>query len=181
MTRTKISLPLFLALAALVSATAGTLEAGEHSLGFGARYWKTLDDLDDFEEFEDISENGYSLVGSYRFQPRGLLSLQFDLERYDDGFGGADDDAWAPQALVLFGHGLYVGAGAGVLFADVLGESTSDTFYLARGGFEFPVLPHLSVDIYANYITDAYDQLTDFDSDAITLGASARFTLGSRK
>lgn len=181
MTRSPFTLSLILVVAVASVLTPDIAGAGEHSFGFGARYWKTLDDLDSVSEFEDIDENGYSLVGSYRFQPRGLFSLQFDLERYDEGFGGADDDAWAPQALVLFGHGLYVGAGAGVLFADVLGESTSDPFYLARGGFEFAVLPHLSVDIYANYITDAYDEVTDFDSDAITLGATARFSVGSRR
>lgn len=180
MTSRRIFIAVF-SLIGLAVALPTPMEAGEHSFGFGARYWKTLDDLDDFEDFEHISENGYALVGSYRFQPRGLFSLQFDLELYDEGFGGADDDAVAPQALVLFGHGLYVGAGAGVLFADVQNEDISDTFYLLRGGFEFPVLPHLSVDIYANYITDAYDNLGDVDSEAITLGASARFTVGSRR
>ena len=167
-----------LVLTAIVLFTPVASVAAEHSFGGGVRYWKTLDDLDGFD---DISEDGYSLMGSYRFQPKGLLSFEFDLELYNEGFGGADDNAWAPQALVLFGHGLYIGAGAGVLLADVQGDDTSDTFYVLRGGFDFPILPHLRLDIFANYITDAYDNLGDVDSDAITLGANVRFTLGSRR
>ncbi len=165
-------------LIAIVLLAPSQVSAGQHSFGGGVRYWKTLDNLD---EFDDISEDGYSLMGSYRFQPKGLLSFEFDLELYDEDFGGADDAAWAPQALVLFGHGLYIGAGAGVLFAEVQGNDTSDTFYLLRGGFDFPILPHLRLDIFANYITNAYDNLGDVDSDAITLGANVRFTVGSRR
>jgi hypothetical protein len=136
--------PLFLMmLAALVAVPA----FADHSFGLGVHHWQTVDDLAD-EGFEGLEEEGTSGIVSYQYIPEGLFTLEADLEYFADGFGGSTESAFSPQVYLLVGHGLYAGAGVGVIYSD--GDS-SDPFYAARVGFNFSVIPRLKLDINANY------------------------------
>ncbi len=177
MNRRSFKLVMVFALLGLAMALPGALQAGERTVGGGIHYWKSFDNI---LGLNDIEDDGYSLMASYQIRPEGLFSFEFDLEYFDNGFGGASNSALSPQALVLFGHGLYGGVGIGVTIANDLSDNISDPFYIARGGYEFSVLPHLSIDLHASYRSDAFSDLSDIDSDAITLGAMARFRLGQR-
>ena len=161
-----------LALVALAPAAS----AAEHRLGIGAHFWKTVDDLVD-DTFSDIEDDGLAYVLSYQYIPRGLLRLEIDLEYYDDGFGGSPEGAISPLAYVLIGRSLYGGVGVGVTFSDGLDDDVSDPYFAARLGYELHLLPGLSVDINANYRADAFNDLDQADTDAITLGALLRFNL----
>lgn len=158
---------------------AAPVAAAEKRLGFGARYFRTIDDLDD-EGFDDIEDDGYSLVGSLQIAPRGLFSFLFDLEYFEDGYGGASADTLSPQALVVIGHGLYAGVGVGVNYSDDLPDELSDPFYIARAGFQMELVPRIFLDINANYHANAFEALDEADTDAVTLGALVRFGIGRR-
>lgn len=149
--------------------------AGEHRLGVGAHFWKTVDDLAD-DGFSDIEDEGYAWVFSYQYLPGGLLRFEVDVEYYDEGFGGSADAAFSPIGFVLIGGDtLYAGVGLGVTFSDGLEDDVSDPFYAARIGLDFALLPGLSVDVNANYRANAFSDLDEADTDAVTLGAVLRF------
>lgn len=162
----------------VVGALAGvsTVEAAEHRFGIGARFWKTVDDLAD-DGFDGIEDDGYAIVLNYKMKPRGLFHLQVEAEIYEDGFGGSDDTAVAPIAYLGIGGNLYAAAGVGVIVSDGLSDNVSDPFFAGRIGWELDLLPGISVDINANYYADAFDELGDASTDAITLGALVRFSL----
>ncbi|HEX9732335.1 MAG TPA: hypothetical protein VGG06_10150 [Thermoanaerobaculia bacterium] len=146
--------------------------AGEHSIGVGLHYWQTLDDLVDGAGLE---EDGVSLLLAYQYAPsRGLLRFEIDLEYFDEGFGGSPDAAYAPVAYLVVGGKLYVAAGFGVTFSSGLDDSPSDPFYTGRLGFQLELLPGLLLDFNANYRTNAFEELGDFDVDTLTLGVIAR-------
>ena len=161
--------------------TPGTAEAAENRFGLGVHFWKTVDDLvDDIgdDSFADIEDDGFAVVLSYQRVPRGLFRFELDVEIYGEGYGGSDDTAVTPLAYILFGgDGLYVGAGVGVTFSDGLDGSVSDPFFAGRIGWDFALLPSLSLDINANYRTGSFSEIDSFDSDAVTLGAMVRFNL----
>lgn len=163
------------ALALCATWGASPAAAGEHRLGGGVHYWQTVDDLFDGAGLE---EQGVSLLASYQYVPnRGLFSFELALEYFDDGFGGSTDTAYAPVAYIVVGRKLYVAAGIGVTFSSGLADDPSDPFYNTRLGYQFHLLPGLLLDINANYRTNAFEAITNFDSDTITLGAIARFKL----
>ena len=62
--------------------------------------------------------------------------------------------------------------GAGVTISDGLPDDVSDPFWAARVGWDFQVLPNVHVDLNANYRADAFSELEEVDSDAVTLGAA---------
>lgn len=155
-------------------------EAAEKRLGFGVHYWRTVDDLDD-EGVDDIEDDGVSYLGSYQVLPGGLLSFELDLEYFEEGFGGSTDSVFSPQAFVLIGHGLYAGVGVGVSYSSGFEDDFSDPFYLARVGFNMELLPKLFLDINANYQANAFNELDEADTDAITLGALLRFGIGGSR
>ena len=163
-----------LALAAAVIAPAAA--RAEHRLGFGFHYFQTLDDID-IEEIEEIDDEGESLVFSYQWVPGGLFRLEGDLEYYKDGYGGALDEAFAPQFYVLIGSGFYGGVGVGATYSDgFLGDDNwSDPWYAARLGIDLLLLPKLRLDINGNYRAGAFEALDQAETDAITLGVSLRF------
>lgn len=149
--------------------------AGEHRLGGGLHYWQTVDDLFDGA---GIDEQGVSILLSYQYVPhRTLFRFELDLEYFDDGFGGSTEAAYAPVAYLVVGERLYVAAGVGVTFSSGLADDPSDPFYTMRLGYQFHVLPGLLLDINGNYRTNAFEELTNFDSDTITLGVIARVKL----
>ena len=164
----------------LVTLVAAPAQAADHRLGVGAHFWRTLDDFTDDifnDPFDDIEDDGFAIVASYQYVPDGLFRLEVDLEYYDGGFGGSNEAAWTPIGYVIFGGNWYVGVGVGFTFSDGLDGDVSDPFYAARIGREIDLLPGISVDINANYRADAFSELEDAESDAITLGAIIRFNI----
>ena len=151
-------------------------QAAEHKIGFGAHFWRTVDDIAD-DGFDNIDDDGFAGVFSYQYVPESLLYFEFDVEYFGDGFGGSDDTAITPMAFVLVGRGLYGGVGVGLTFADSFVDDVSDPFFAARIGFQFSLVPNIQFDINANYRADAFNELDGADTDAITLGAVVRFTL----
>lgn len=162
--------------AILAVAIPAAAAAGEHRIGFGYHYWKTVDDLDDFADIED---DGYATVLSYQYLPGGLLRFEVDVEYFSDGFGGSTDDAYSPQVYVLFGRFLYAGVGIGITHGDgfASGDDWSDPWYAARAGLDILLLPRLHLDINANYRANAFEDLEDADTDALTFGASVRLRI----
>ncbi|MCZ6507455.1 MAG: hypothetical protein O7A04_05330 [Acidobacteria bacterium] len=155
---------------------AAPAQAAKHYLGGGVRYFKTLDDVE-IDEVGKIDTDGNSLILSYQADPVGLFKFELDLEYFADGFGDLTGDVLSPQFLVLVGSTLYGGVGAGIYYIpdNLVGDDTSDVFYVGRLGLQLTVLPRLHIDLNANYQTDVFDKLFDgAGSDSITLGAMAR-------
>lgn len=177
--RASIGIVALLVLCGVVAAAPA--EAAERRLGFGVHYWQTLDDIDDEGFDEEIDEDGVSFLGSYQIVPGGLFSFEFDVEYFDAGFGGSPDSVISPQAFLLIGHGLYAGVGVGVGYSDGFEDDFSDPFYMARAGFNIELLPSLFLDINANYQANAFNELDEADTDAITLGALLRFGIGGSR
>jgi hypothetical protein len=150
--------------------------AAEHRLGVGAHFWKTVDDIAD-DGFGDIEDEGYALVLSYRYEPGGFLFFQFDVDYYQDGFGGTTENAFSPMVMIGAGGTFYVAAGIGVTVADQFDGSVSDPFYVGRVGIEIDLLPGISIDIHANYQASAFAELENVETDATTLGALVRFSM----
>ncbi len=159
----------FLAAAAfsLMAVAPGHAAEGPHRIGGGANYWIALDDLD-----SDVDDDGFSYVVSYQYRP-GLVGLGIDAELLPDRFG---DDAYAGQAYLILGQGLYAAAGVGVNYMD--SEFADDPFFTFRAGLEFPVLPNLYLDLHAHYRfedeQDLKDEDTKIDTDTVFLGAAVR-------
>jgi hypothetical protein len=158
-------------LAVLTSASA--VQAGSHRLGVGANYWKTVDDI--AEDVTNIDETGLSWLASYQYAPEGLFKLEIDLEYYPELAG--ENTLWSPEAFVLVGGTIYAGAGVGIYYSD--GVFNNSPFYMLRAGFDFDILPFLSLDINANYRFDDWSSFdtSDLDTDTIRLGAAIRFSL----
>ena len=70
MRRKVLSVVVALSLAVLTAAPAAL--AGSHSIGIGANYWKTIDDLDT-GDVTDIDESGLSWIASYQYAPAGIF------------------------------------------------------------------------------------------------------------
>jgi hypothetical protein len=162
--------------AALALALAAPITAAEHRLGGGVHYWQTVDDLRD-EGFDEIDEEGRSLVLSYQYVPAGLVKIQLDAEYFEEGFGGAAEEALSPQLYLVLGSRLYAAVGVGLTYSDGFEDSWSDPFYAARVGLDFLLLPRTRLDLNANYRADAFSELEEAETDAITLGAVVRFRL----
>jgi hypothetical protein len=155
----------------LVSSERASAEV-HHRLGLGIHYWKALDDID----FSDVDEDGLSYYISYQLRPATLLKFELDVELLPDGYGGASDDVYAPQAYVLLGNAIYAGLGIGTYYTD--GDFSSDPFFGLRAGLDLHVLPYIYLDINANYRFEDWDDISDvpedISSDTITLGAALR-------
>lgn len=151
-------------------------EESHYTLGVGLHYWDSLDDVVDSDfEFED---SGYSLLVAWQWAPENLIQFEIDLEFFEDGFAGATGEAISPMVLVLLDLPvLYVGAGVGVTISDDFDSNVSDPFYLARAGFHIGLLPRLGLDLHLDYRFDVWEEVDDFDSDTVTLGAILRFRL----
>lgn len=154
----------------------GQAVAADHYVGIGAHFWKTIDDLAG-DGFDDIEEDGYAFLASYRYEPRGLFFLQGEVEYHPDGFGGSRESTLVPVGYLGFGGTWYVAVGIGTSIATDLDGDMSDPFWSGRVGRAFDVLPGIGVDIHLNYRADAFDELEDASTDAITVGATVRFNL----
>lgn len=174
--------PISLALAAatLLAASAPAYAAGEHRLGVGLQYWKSIDEVVDEGLPDDVDDDGVSGVVSWQYVADWLLRVEVDLELHPDGFAGSTDTTIAPNLYLLAGTGMfYAGVGAGVAISDGLEDEVSDPFWTGRIGLDLHPAPRLHVDIHANYRVDAFSELEDVgvDGDVWTLGAALRFTL----
>ena len=159
------------ALVLLLSVLPALAQASDaHRIGGGASYWITLEDI----EFEDekFDKSGVSYLLSYQFWP-SLFGIELDAELLPDRFG---ETALAPEAYVLFGRSVYVGAGIGIIYSD--GEFAEEPFFALRAGFNLELLPSFYADINANYrFNDSADLDNDernIDTDTIFLGAALR-------
>ncbi len=159
----------------LMGATTASADSN-YTLGVGLHYWDSLDTVVDSEfDFED---SGYSLLLAWQWAPENLIQFEIDLEYFEDGFAGATGEAFSPMALVLLDLPvLYVGAGVGVTLSDDFSDNVSDPFYLARAGFHIGLLPRLALDLHLDYRFDVWEEIDNYDSDTITLGAILRFKL----
>ena len=147
-------------------------QAGEHILGIGANYWQTVDDID----FGEIDNSGLSTVVAYTYRPGGLIGFEFDVEYFGEGFAGTNRDVISPQAYVVVGRNFYVAAGIGTNYSSDLEDEFSDPYYAAKMGINFSLLPHLGLDVNANYRFDAWGDLDEVDTDTVFLGALLRFS-----
>ena len=157
----------------LLAAVAWPARAAEHRFGVGYHYFETVNKIN---APGDINDSGNSVVISYQYLPGGFLRFEGDFELYPDGYGGSSGKAYSPQAYLLFGRGIYAGVGVGITKSDSFpnGDNWSDPWYAARVGLDLLLLPKVHLDINANYRADAFRQLDNAKSDAITLGASVR-------
>lgn len=159
---------LLFGLGTLDSAWAGSV----HRLGGGVHYWVTVDDID----VNDVDENGYSLIFSYQNVGSGYFKFEADLGLQESGYAGAKSTVWSPQAFFLIGKGIYGGAGIGINYSE--GDFAERPFYALRVGFDLELLPHLFLDLNANYRFEKWDFdriKDDVDTDTVTLGAILRF------
>lgn len=165
-----ICLILMLCIAGLRIPDAG---AQTQTLGIGANYWRTVDELD----ADDFDRDGLSWVVTYQRHLSRLLAIQADLEWFPSGFGGTDKDVFAPQAFVLAGGSLYLGAGIGILYSD--GEFNDKPYYAVRLGLDLELLPTIYFDVHANYQFSEWDDINRLQekigSDTVFLGAAVRF------
>lgn len=148
--------------------------AGNHRLGIGGHYWKSVDDIDISELTDDIKEDGYAMVVSYQYKPT-LFGFQFDVEIADDQLTGLDETVYSPQIFMIVGGLVYGGVGIGTHYTD--GEFTDEPFYALKAGLDFELLPRLHLDINANYRFDNWDRdevEADLDTDTVTLGLVGR-------
>jgi len=144
--------------------------SGAHSIGAGVHYWTAVKDID----INDVEQRGLSFVGSYQSQMTGFSTLELDLEIFDEGYAGADATVLSPQGYLLFGKGLYGGAGGGINYSD---GSYSDPFFALRAGVDTEILPAIHLDINANYRFETWD-LDGVEEDVktgnVTVGAILR-------
>lgn len=172
--RTKTSalsvLAILVGSAALSAQTATVTQGGDSSssIGVGMNYWVSLNDID----IDDIDDNGFSYLVSYQYRP-GFLGFELVGEYFPDRFG---DDAWAPEAYVIVGEGLYGAAGIGVVNSG--GSFEDEPFFALKLGFDVKVIANLRLDVSANYrfndTAELDDDDTKIDSDTVFLGATLR-------
>lgn len=143
------------------------------SVGVGARYYRTIDDLD-----APFEKDGLAALVSVQTDLAAILKLQLDAVLYPDGYAGSRVDVFSPQAFLLVGGGIYGGLGAGTLVSD--GE-IGDAFFIVRAGVDLELLPGLHLDVNANYEFAEWEKINtldeDVDSDTVTLGAALRIDL----
>lgn len=155
--------------------SASGAEDFRHTIGGGIHYWRTIDNIHDDTDFK---EDGVAYMVSYQYAPWSLLKLELDGEIFPDGFGGSDTTAYAPQAFILLGSTIYVGAGVGITYSSELEDDWSDPFYQLRAGLDLELLPQFHIDVNANYQffdwKNAEETFKGIDTDTVTLGAMAR-------
>jgi hypothetical protein len=148
--------------------------AGEHRIGGGVHYWQNVEEIgDDFPDF-DIDEDGLAPVVSYQYVA-GLMRFELAAEYFEAGFQGSTEWAVAPQAYVLVGRFFYGGVGVGVTYSDnVIGDDFSDPYFIAKAGIDMLLLPKIHLDINADYRFTEWEQLDNYSTETVTLGATVR-------
>ncbi|MFN2354304.1 MAG: hypothetical protein ABR512_07250 [Desulfopila sp.] len=160
--RTVVSIALMMILAAPFA------QANEARIGGGANYWIAVDDID----VDHVDENGFSFFGSYQYW-MGPIGLEANLEFTPDKYG---ENAFSPQAFVLFGSAIYAGAGIGIEYLD--GDFAEEPFFALRAGLNLEIVPDVYWDIYGLYrlndTAELGNEATDIDSDTVFLGSAVR-------
>ena len=163
---------------ALLLTTFAATARSEFSIGGGAHYWRTLEEIADDDEFDD---DGLAYMASIQIVPARLLRIEADVEIFPDGFAGSTDTAYAPQGYLILGSALYAGLGVGTVYSSDFEDDFSDPFYVVRAGLNLELLPGLYLDLNANYHFVEWEEIEDVDDDAdgdtITLGAMLRVVL----
>jgi len=156
----------------LIVMAQGVRAESVHRIGVAANYWTMLEDID----LDNVDESGLSWMASYQYKPVALFKIEADLEVFPKGFQGIDDNAFAPQAYLIIGSGLYAGVGAGILYAD--GDFADKPFYALRAGVELELLPKLYLDLNVIYRFQEWANLStmkeDINEDTLMLGAALR-------
>jgi len=139
-------------------------------LGVGVNYWTTVNDIN----VDDFDEDGLSFFLSLQMEFAELAKIELAVEQYEEGFGGSPDEVYAPQAFLIFGGGIYAGAGVGMYYVD--GDILDDPFFALRAGFDMELLPGIYLDINANYRFEDWNQVNedDISENTVTLGAAVR-------
>jgi hypothetical protein len=153
---------------AVVCMLAGSSFAAENRVGAGFNYWQFVS-----TPGEDGDESGLSFYASY--QRRGdLLGAELAAELFPYRLDG---DAWAPQAYLLVGSGIYAGIGLGIMNVD--GKWADAPFIALRAGWNFEIRPNIILDISASYRFSEKERYEeegiDIDADTVSLGAAVRF------
>jgi len=157
-------------LAASAALTLGgpALADGPHRFGGGVNYWVALKDI----KVDDIDDKGFSHLVTYQYRG-SLWGLGLDAEMLPDRFGR---DAYAGQAYLIVGSGLYGAAGVGIVRTG--GDFADDPFFVFRAGIDLELLPSLRLDINAQYrfneTADLKDDDRDIDTNTLFLGAALR-------
>jgi hypothetical protein len=148
---------------------------GNHRLGGGIHYWRTVDNIDT----AGFEKSGFAWLFSYQFVPSGLVKVELDVEFFPEDFGGSDGIVLAPQAFALLGGGIYGGIGIGMFVTE--SDLSDEPFFILRAGLDMDLFPGLRLDINANYhfsdLNDISDLDENIDTDTITLGAMVRLGL----
>ncbi len=154
-----------------LSAT-GAARAQDNQFGGGVHYWKTVKDV----ETDRFDRDGLAYVVSYQRSLVPMVRLGADLDIMPKNYGGSSNPAYAPQAYLRVGSGIYGALGIGINYID--NRFANSPFYLARAGLSFNLLPSFYVDLYANYNFERFEKVKDIDedidTDVVTLGAVAR-------
>ena len=163
---------LTLAIAGLLVIAQGIKAESAQRFGVGVNYWTMLDNVD----VKNIDDKGLSWLVTYQYKPASLLKLEADLEVFPKGFQGIDDNAFAPEAYLILGSGLYAGVGAGILYAH--GDFAQNPFYALRAGIDLNLFAKVYLDLNVIYRFQDWTALSDMahnvNSDSLMLGAAIR-------
>jgi hypothetical protein len=163
-----LALGLFLAAGAPAAAV-------EHRLGLGIHSWRPAGEVLDDPAAED--ESDLAAVLSYQLVLLRPLKLEADLEFFPNGFGGAGEEAWSPQALVVVGDRWYAAVGVATIYSRDLPGDFSAPIYIARLGADFPIFSRLHFDVCADQRSGAVSGLTEVAEDTVTFAAVLRLRL----
>ena len=147
---------------------------GEHRVGFGARYWISVEDVD----IDHIDRTGLAYCATYQYRTDTALQLGIaaELEQLPEDYAASGEHVYTPQAYLVAGRDLYGALGVGAYFSD--GEFSDDLFYALRAGVDLELLPKLYLDLHADYRFENFEDLVngdlEFESDTIFLGAAIR-------
>jgi hypothetical protein len=159
----------------LLALVAGARAQGPHHMGFGANYFVAVDNIDE----QDVDEDGFGYFYTYQYRPDCPAGLELTMELLPDGYAGAEEDVYAPQAYFIFGSYVYLAAGIGAFYTD--GELADDPFYAFRLGAELDYKRMVYFDVYTTYRFEKWDDLSEpnknVGSDTLFLGAALRFGL----
>ncbi len=158
---------------AIVSSAAFGQEQGNHRIGGGAHYWRTIDQIKDDKSFDS---DGLSWLVSYQYA-FSLLKIELGAEIFPNGYYGSKEVTVSPQAFIGLSTIIYAALGIGTAIASDLDQTFADPFFIAKAGLDLEILPNIRLDLNVNYYFtsfdgDAWDHL---DTDTITLGGQVRF------
>jgi hypothetical protein len=148
-----------LACAALLASAAATPALGQHAFGIGARRHCDHDAFEDLP-FED-GDWSYAAVYEYSDQS-AMWQIVFDWAPYVTGTNSVDQ-VITPQLNLIFKDRAFRG-GIGILgsYIDDEDPDWTDIYYQFLLGLELPLHRRFSVELYAVYAFEAFDELQDF-------------------